>query len=57
MIELTPEEKRILLLLLEAEKETVRFLAGFGEISEKESMKEEFLSNLINKLKWTKKSQ
>ena len=49
-INLTEEEIEILVSLVEAEKATVRFLAGFAKPNEMEKKKEEFCDNLLEKL-------
>ena len=49
-INLTEEEIKILVPLVEAEKATVRFLTGFAQPNEMEKMREEFCDNLLEKL-------
>ena len=48
-VELTNYEIRLIILLLKAERGTIRFLTGSGKPSEEELMKEKFLDKLIDK--------
>jgi hypothetical protein len=49
-LNLTKNERTIIIFLLKAERSTVGFLSGFGKLTDEESKQEKFLNKLIDKL-------